>query len=83
MTDRIRQSGSVTGTPTRVFKVWFASACRGGRLMIVLLGAAVMAAAGAWTGARLGLDELEIRPPRGPHLRVSPEPGGKASVTIP
>lgn len=51
--------------------------------MVVLAGAAVMAAAGAWAGARLGLDELEMHPPRGPHLRVSPEWAGKSSVTIP
>lgn len=63
--------------------VWFASAFRGKRLTIALVGAVLMAAAGAWAGARLGLDDLELRPPRGPHLRVLPGQGGKASVTIP
>ena len=67
----------------RAFRVGFASAFRGRGLMIALVGAALMAAAGAWAGSRLGLDELEMRPSRGPHLRVLPGQGGKASVTIP
>jgi hypothetical protein len=83
MTDRTPQSDSVTGASMRAFMVWFASAFRGKRLMIALVGAVLMAAAGAWAGARLGLDDLELRPPRGPHLRVLPGQGGKASVTIP
>ena len=65
------------------FGIWFASAFRGRGLMIALVGAALMAAAGAWAGARLGLDDLELRPPRGPHLRVAAGQGGKTSVTIP
>ena len=67
----------------RAFRVWFVSAFRDRRLMIAFIGAALLAAAGAWAGARLGLDELEMRPPRGPHQRVPSGLGGKASVTIP
>lgn len=39
-----------------------------------LAGAALMAAAGAWAGSQLRLDDLELRPVRGPRLRVSPVP---------
>jgi hypothetical protein len=51
--------------------------------MIFLAGAALMAAAGAWAGSQVGLDQTEIRVLRGPHLRVLPGQGGKTSVTIP
>lgn len=67
----------------RAFRVWLASAFRGRGLIIALVGAVLTALAGAWAGAHLGLDELQVRPPRGPHLRVLPGQGGKANVTIP
>lgn len=49
----------------------------------VLVGAALMAAAGALAGAELRPEDLELRTARAPHLRVSGHGAGKAGVTIP
>lgn len=74
----------VTGPPARAFRGWLAPALRRRwRLWTLLIGAAVMAAAGALAGAEVRLGDLELRPGHAPHLRVGPGQGGKAGVTIP
>ncbi len=83
MAERIVEGATATGKPTRALGAGLASAFRGRGLMIFLAGAALMAAAGAWAGSQVGLDQTEIRVLRGPHLRVLPGQGGKTSVTIP
>lgn len=83
MAERNVESAPATGAPMRALRVGIASAFRGRGLMIFLAGAAVMAAAGAWAGSLVALDQMEIRVLRGPHLRVLPGQGGKTSVTIP
>lgn len=64
---------------------WLALVARHRRqVMTVLVGAALMAAAGALAGSQMQLDELELRPVRGPHLHVLPgQAFGQVGVTIP
>jgi len=83
MAERIVEGAAATGKPMRALGAGLASVFRGRGLMIFLAGAALMAAAGAWAGSQVSLDQTEIRVLRGPHLRVGPVQGGKASVTIP
>lgn len=70
--------------PARAFRSFCMSALRRRKqILTVLAGAAVMAAAGAFAGSQLQLDDLEMRPVRGPYLHVLPgQGGGQTGVTI-
>lgn len=64
------------GDDTPLTRVWGSllrtASRRRTQIVMVLTGAALMAAAGALAGSQLQLDDLELRPVRGPRLRVSP-----------